>query len=73
MGGSLREGAGRRLWFMEDLADDGKRFDALDIAGGAGGCYRGGGLREGVGSGSPGVGGLVKNQVGLFGVGTPLA
>ena len=23
-----------------DLADDGKRFDALDVAGGAGGCYR---------------------------------
>ena len=25
---------------MEDLADDGKRFDALDVAVRAGGCYR---------------------------------
>ena len=34
----------------EDLADDGKRFDALDVALGAGGLDRGGSLREGNGS-----------------------
>ena len=33
-----------------DLADDGKRLDALDVVYGAGGCYRGGSLREGSGS-----------------------
>ena len=31
------------------LADDGKRFDALDVAFHAGGCDRGGSLREGSG------------------------
>ena len=34
----------------ETLADDGKRFDALDVAFGAGGCNRGGSPREGSGS-----------------------
>ena len=33
-----------------DLADDGKRLDALDVAPRAGGLDRGGSLREGSGS-----------------------
>ena len=31
--GGLREGVGSGLPGAEDLADDGKRFDALDVAG----------------------------------------
>ena len=41
---------GRQFWIAGDLSDDGKRFDALDVVFRAGGCYRGGSLREGSGS-----------------------
>ena len=39
-GGSLREGVGSGLPLIGDLADDGNRFDALDVARRAGGCDR---------------------------------
>ena len=32
-GGSLREGVGSRFWLMEDLAHDGERIEAFDVAG----------------------------------------
>ena len=41
---------GKRFSGILDLADDGKRLDALDVVYGAGGCLRGGSLREGSGS-----------------------
>ena len=37
-GGSLREGVGSGFSGIEDLADDGKRLDALDVVWGTGGC-----------------------------------
>ena len=40
---------GSRFSGTEDLADDGKRFHALDVASRAGGSDRGGSPREGSG------------------------
>ena len=48
-GRGLGRGVGRRLCLARDLADDGKRFDALDGACRAGGNDRGGSSREGSG------------------------
>ena len=41
-GGSLREGMGQKVGRDTRLADDGKRFDAVDVLCGRGGFYIGG-------------------------------
>ena len=45
---------GKIFSIIGHLADDGKRFDALDVVWGAGGYDRGGSLREGSGYGFDG-------------------